>query len=129
MLQTHPRTAIGVTADQKLIIAVVDGRQPKFSEGMHLDELAELMILAGCVEAINLDGGGSTTLGFDYYNDRKPDGAEMGPRLINSPVGRGPVGSERNNGTNLAVFAPPNPAFNPPRVKPGELETPPMTQE
>jgi hypothetical protein len=128
MLQTHPRTAIGVTADRKLILAIVDGRQPKFSEGMHLDELAELMILAGCVEAINLDGGGSTTLAFDYYSDRRPDGQEMGPRLINSPVGRGPVGTERNNGTNLGVFVPANPKFRPPQVRSGELESPPKTQ-
>jgi hypothetical protein len=120
----HPRTAIGVTGDGMLIIAAVDGRQPKFSQGMHLDELADLMILAGCVEAINLDGGGSTTLAFDFYGDRKPNGGEMGPRLINSPVGRGPVGSERNNGANLAIFAPANPRFKPAPVREEELATP-----
>ena len=57
----HPRTAVGVTADNKLLIVTVDGRQP-ISQGVTLVELAALMKQLGAVNAINLDGGGSTTL-------------------------------------------------------------------
>lgn len=56
----HPRTAVGLTADNRLIAVVVDGR---FSEahGMTTEELATVMHALGCVEAMNLDGGGSST--------------------------------------------------------------------
>ncbi|MBP6823439.1 MAG: phosphodiester glycosidase family protein [Acidobacteria bacterium] len=57
----HPRTAIGWRTDGKLILLTVDGRQ-KLSVGMTLDELAGLMLELGCVEAMNLDGGGSTAM-------------------------------------------------------------------
>jgi len=58
----HPRTAIGVLADGRALLMVVDGRQPALSVGMSLDELAQLMLEFGAVDAINLDGGGSTTM-------------------------------------------------------------------
>lgn len=58
----HPRTAIGKTADGKLLMVTVDGRQPKISVGMSLYSLAELLLELNAVEAINLDGGGSTTM-------------------------------------------------------------------
>lgn len=59
--QRHPRTAIGWRTDGKLILLTVDGRQ-KQSVGMTLDELSNLMMELGCVEAMNLDGGGSTAM-------------------------------------------------------------------
>lgn len=59
--QRHPRTAIGWRADGKFVLVVVDGRQ-KLSIGMTMDELAGLMIELGCIEAMNLDGGGSTAM-------------------------------------------------------------------
>jgi exopolysaccharide biosynthesis protein len=58
----HPRTAVGVRADGCLVLAAVDGRQPGLSVGMTIAELAGLMAELGCVEALNLDGGGSTTM-------------------------------------------------------------------
>ena len=58
----HPRTAVGIRADGRLVLAVVDGRQPGLSVGMTIAELAGLMADLGCVEALNLDGGGSTTM-------------------------------------------------------------------
>lgn len=58
----HPRTAIGLRRDGKLLLVVVDGRQPKKSVGMTIPELAGLMAELGCVEALNLDGGGSSTM-------------------------------------------------------------------
>lgn len=56
----HPRTAIGVTADKRVICVVVDGRSSE-SYGMSISELAKLMHALGCKEAMNLDGGGSST--------------------------------------------------------------------
>ena len=61
-LKRHPRTAVGVRADGRLILVTVDGRQPLISVGMAIAELEALMIEFGSVEAINLDGGGSTTM-------------------------------------------------------------------
>ncbi|MBS1812880.1 MAG: phosphodiester glycosidase family protein [Acidobacteria bacterium] len=58
----HPRTAIGVRKDGALVLVTVDGRQPKKSVGMTIPELAVLMLELGCEEAMNLDGGGSTTM-------------------------------------------------------------------
>ncbi|MCS7190067.1 MAG: phosphodiester glycosidase family protein [Fimbriimonadales bacterium] len=57
----HPRTAVGRTASGEVLWVTVDGRQPH-SQGATLTELAQLMLSYGAVEAINLDGGGSTTL-------------------------------------------------------------------
>ncbi len=57
-----PRTAIGWQSDGTILLVVVDGRQPQWSIGMTLTELAELMRDFGCQEALNLDGGGSTTM-------------------------------------------------------------------
>ena len=59
----HPRTAIGVKSDSRtLVLIVVDGRQPGWSDGATLEELAQVLIEAGVVDAVNLDGGGSTTM-------------------------------------------------------------------
>lgn len=57
----HPRTAIGMTDDRHLYMLVVDGRQ-QASSGMSLYELADFMTKYGITEALNLDGGGSTTM-------------------------------------------------------------------
>jgi exopolysaccharide biosynthesis protein len=58
----HPRTAIGKLASGKILLITIDGRQPGESIGMSLTTLADLLIELGAVEAINLDGGGSTTM-------------------------------------------------------------------
>ncbi len=57
----HPRTAIGIKPNGNIILLTVDGRSEN-SAGMSLHELASLMLWLGCKSAINLDGGGSTTL-------------------------------------------------------------------
>ncbi|MBQ8838799.1 MAG: phosphodiester glycosidase family protein [Bacteroidales bacterium] len=56
------RTAIGHTADGKIVIMVVDGRNSGGSVGVTLDELARMMKGVGCTDALNLDGGGSTVM-------------------------------------------------------------------
>ena len=57
----NPRTAIGYTADNHLILITADGREGA-SVGLTLNELAGLMKQLGCVNAMNLDGGGSTVM-------------------------------------------------------------------
>ena len=55
------RTAIGFTKTGKVVLLVLDGRQEPFSAGGGYATLAQILLEAGCVEATNLDGGGSTT--------------------------------------------------------------------
>ncbi|MCX7717302.1 MAG: phosphodiester glycosidase family protein [Candidatus Sumerlaeaceae bacterium] len=57
----HPRSAVGVTTDSRLIMVTVDGRTD-MAAGMTCTELADIMLQLGCPYAMNLDGGGSTTL-------------------------------------------------------------------
>ncbi|RYZ52677.1 MAG: phosphodiester glycosidase family protein [Chitinophagaceae bacterium] len=57
----HPRTAMGYTADNRLVILVIEGRS-KGSGGATLVQTAQLLKDLGCVEALNLDGGGSSCL-------------------------------------------------------------------
>jgi hypothetical protein len=59
--QRHPRTLVGRTAAGDVLLVTVDGRQPGYSTGMTLAEAADLMRSLGTVDALNLDGGGSTT--------------------------------------------------------------------
>lgn len=66
-----PRTAVGYTANNHVIMIVADGRQST-SQGVGLPELAQIMIDLGCVEAMNLDGGGSTQMA-------------VGNQLVNTP--------------------------------------------
>lgn len=56
----NPRTAVGFTSSNQLLMVTIDGRTSA-GVGMTLSELASYMINLGCIEAMNLDGGGSTT--------------------------------------------------------------------
>ncbi len=58
----EPRTAVGLDSRGRLVLAVAEGRRRGRSEGLTLGELARLMLELGCVEALNLDGGGSSVL-------------------------------------------------------------------
>lgn len=58
-----PRTAVGIKADGSVIFYTIDGRQSGYSYGIRKETLARRLIELGCVEAVNLDGGGSTTMG------------------------------------------------------------------
>jgi exopolysaccharide biosynthesis protein len=91
-LKRHPRTAAGLTADGgTLILLVIDGRQSDWSIGLTLPELADLMIELGANDAVNLDGGGSSSFIF------APPGA---PRITNRPSD----GHWRAVGSSLGVF-------------------------
>ncbi len=84
---THPRTAAGIAADGTLLLLVVDGRQ-KDSRGVRLEELAAILVDLGAEQALNLDGGGSSSL-------------VVHGQLLNNPAGRG---KERAVMTALGVF-------------------------
>ena len=87
-LRRHPRTAIGITEDYHLLLVTVDGRHPE-AAGMSMWELQAFMDKLGCKDALNFDGGGSTTMyikgktengvvnypsdngKYDHYGERK----------------------------------------------------------
>jgi hypothetical protein len=58
-----PRTALGVKADGSVVFYTIDGRQSGYSIGATLTQVAKRLIELGCVRAVALDGGGSTSLG------------------------------------------------------------------
>ena len=93
----NPRTIIGLAPNHRLILFTVDGRQPDISEGLTTSEAADLLLNDyGVTDAINLDGGGSTTLCV----------ARPTPVTVNVPVGvNNSPGTLRSVGSNLAIFA------------------------
>ncbi|MUG67173.1 metallophosphoesterase [Paenibacillus campinasensis] len=93
----HPRTAIGTKADGSIVMFEIDGRQPGFSEGVNYVQLGEILQELGVVNAINLDGGGSST-----FVARLPGAKER--TVLNSPSD----GGERKtaNGILLVNKAP-----------------------
>ncbi len=85
----HPRTTIGIKEDGSVFLVAMDGRQPGYSQGATLYEMADLMISYGAVTAYSFDGGGSTTMvlnnensGFDVVN-QPSDGS---PRLVTNSI-------------------------------------------
>jgi len=59
---THPRTLIGIRGDGKVVMVVIDGRQPELSNGSPMVRSADIMMKLGCKYALNLDGGGSSAM-------------------------------------------------------------------
>lgn len=81
----HPRTAIAKLKSGQILLVTVDGRQPGVSAGMSLTMLADLLIEFGAVEAINLDGGGSTTMVIHNKLVNKPSDA-TGERPVSDAI-------------------------------------------
>ena len=77
----HPRTAIGYTQDGTMIILAIQGRMKGLAEGATLPQMAKIMVDLGCVEAMNLDGGGSSCLLINGKETIKPS----------DPTGQRPV--------------------------------------
>jgi hypothetical protein len=99
----HSRTAVGVTADGRLLLVVVDGRQPGYSRGMTLRELAELMQRLGAQQAMNLDGGGSSEMVVNGLPASRPSdgrGRGIANALVVLP------GADRDQPPAAAVPAP-----------------------
>ncbi|MBT3216377.1 MAG: phosphodiester glycosidase family protein [Candidatus Marinimicrobia bacterium] len=84
----HPRSAVGIDENGSIIFCVVDGRQLE-SRGVDLNELAIIMKDIGCVDALNLDGGGSSAM-------------VVGGKLINRPIG---LVTEREVMSAFGVFS------------------------
>jgi hypothetical protein len=92
-----PRTAVGLSEDRRtLILVVIDGRQPLYSHGATMAELARLMRAYGAHQAMSLDGGGSSTMVLPNF---------LGlPGIVNSPIHAGIPGWERPVATHLGIF-------------------------
>jgi len=69
--RAHPRTIIGFTADGETLLVTVDGRQ-QGSSGVTTDEAIDLMLELGALDALMLDGGGSTTMAVDGRITNRP---------------------------------------------------------
>ncbi|MBR4056838.1 MAG: phosphodiester glycosidase family protein [Oscillospiraceae bacterium] len=97
------RTAVGITASGKVVFMVLDGRQGDLSCGGNMKEIAQIMLEAGCVVAVNLDGGGSST-----YVAREPGATEL------SVVSKPSDGISRSVSTSLMMVstAPSSTAFD-----------------
>lgn len=85
------RTAIGIKPDGTVIFYTIDGRQPGHSIGATCEQVARRLLELGCVEAVGLDGGGSTTIGLTTP-------AQEAMTVVNRPSD----GAERKNST--AIF-------------------------
>ena len=81
----HPRTAVAKLKDGKFLMITVDGRQPGVSVGMNLQELAEYILSLGATDAMNLDGGGSTTMYVDGKVLNTPSDKE-GERKVSDAI-------------------------------------------
>ncbi len=81
----HPRTAVAKLKNGKFLMITVDGRQAGVSVGMNLQELAEYLLSLGAVDAMNLDGGGSTTMFLDGKVVNTPSDKE-GERKIGDAI-------------------------------------------
>src|SRR5919112_493496 len=77
-VRRNPRTLAGITPEGNLLLVAVDGRQPGYSVGVSFEESALIMQALCAEEAVNLDGGGSTTL-------------TIGEELVNRPSDPGNV--------------------------------------
>ena len=81
----HPRTMIGVDEGESIWLVTVDGRQPALSLGMNFAELQTLARRLGLRSALNLDGGGSTTMVVRGYVVNHPSD-DTGPRPVSDAL-------------------------------------------
>lgn len=87
----HPRSAIVLTKDKKILFVVVDERVKGKAEGVNIPELTHMIRVLGGKDALNLDGGGSSTLWSGEYSDTG---------IINTPSG----GVERRVANSICVY-------------------------
>ena len=101
---SQPRTLMGLSADRRyLYLMTIDGRQPGYSDGALDSESGAWMLKVGAVDAINMDGGGSTTLVMENSLGN--------PTRLNKSSAVADSGKERTVGSHLAVFAKPVPSY------------------
>lgn len=93
----EPRSAIGFNKNGRwLYLVVVDGRQPFYSTGATLDELAKILHSHGAYFGMSLDGGGSSTLVVEDESGQ--------PRILNSPIDQWVPGRERPVANHIGIF-------------------------
>lgn len=96
----HPRTALAVDESETvLLLVIVDGRQPNYSRGATLPQLATIILQHGGYNALNLDGGGSASLVIA--------GADGQPQVFNSTMHNRMPHRERPVANHLGIFAQP----------------------
>jgi phosphodiester glycosidase len=96
-VELDPRTAIGLNKNGRyVILVVVDGRQPFYSDGATFVQLAELMLDQGAYIGMSLDGGGSSTMVTEGENGQ--------PVILNSPIDNYIPGRERPVANHFGVF-------------------------
>jgi len=81
----HPRTAIGYTRDGTMVILAIQGRMKGLAEGATLPQMAKILVDLGCVEAMNLDGGGSSCMlinGKETIKPSDPNGQRPVPAVL-----------------------------------------------
>jgi hypothetical protein len=88
----NPRTGVGITADGQILLVVVDGRQPGYSTGLTMHQFARLFVDLGATDAMNLDGGGSSTM-------------VVNGEVVNRPSD----GFERSVGSAIVILPGPDP--------------------
>ena len=116
VLGTNPRTAIGFNKDNtEMIMVTIDGRNKNYV-GVKQTELAEIMMSLGAYNAVNMDGGGSTTMGVDFLKNSNitvvnipSDGRE---RKIASGVGVFNTSPESNNVSMIEIIPNQDKVFN-----------------
>lgn len=97
--KAYSRAAVGIAeTGQTLWLVIVDGKQPHYSEGLLLHELADVFEALGVEEAIALDGGGSSTLVVNPGS---------GPQIINTPMHVKWPRRERPTANHLGFYASP----------------------
>ena len=137
----HPRTTIGFN-DDEIMLMTVDGRQPGWSIGMRYEDLAVFMKEWGMKEALNLDGGGSTTaIVRDVVENRPSDGGlrrNANGVIVVSEVEQGPLATLEIHPKRLLLapgltgrlqFWPGDIYFNPVDVKTDAWELIPAEQD
>lgn len=93
----HPRTAVGIKSDGNVFFVVIDGRKANDSSGFYIEELGLYMKELGAYQALNMDGGGSsTTVTWDEQADAY--------QVKNTPINGGVPGSAREVFSSLLIL-------------------------
>lgn len=100
----QPRTAIGVKADGTVVMAVLDGRRSGWSVGMTMTQWADFLIGEGVVNAVNLDGGGSTTMWISDAANALCQSQTAFPTATGCLVNKPSMDYERTVNTAVAVI-------------------------
>ena len=83
---SRPRSAIGYLKNGNVVLLAAEGGNPNGAPGLTLAELANIMLEVGCVGAVNLDGGGSSSMVVDGLTTIRPSNANAAERAVVSAL-------------------------------------------